>query len=206
MPAHASRTLAPAPSAPPSRAERRLLAPVRPRHRPASAATPAELSASPAARPVKLRSVDSGSGMSRLGSCRERGPRPEPSGTSSDRGPSRPVCSARRRSLRTPDDIRARPAPESDRHPAAGAGPPSRLRRQTRCEWPSEDVAAADAAAAGRDRRIRRRHRDIEDSDHARPARTLVRSDEASRAYVLQAPSAPGCWRVTTISPSLPGP
>ena len=60
MPAHASRTLAPAPSAPPSRAERRLLAPVRPRHRPASAATPAELSASPAARPVKLRSVDSG--------------------------------------------------------------------------------------------------------------------------------------------------
>ena len=60
MPAHASRTLAPAPSTPPSRAERRLLAPVRPRHRPASAATPAELSASPAARPVKLRSVDSG--------------------------------------------------------------------------------------------------------------------------------------------------
>ena len=64
MPAHASRTLAPAPSAPPSRAERRLLAPVRPRHRPASAATPAELSASPAARPVKLRSVDSGLGRS----------------------------------------------------------------------------------------------------------------------------------------------
>ena len=62
MPAHASRTRAPAPSAPPSRAERRLLAPVRPRHRPASAATPAELSASPAARPVKLRSVDSGLG------------------------------------------------------------------------------------------------------------------------------------------------
>ena len=31
MPAHASRTLAPAPSAPPSRVERRLLAPVRPR-------------------------------------------------------------------------------------------------------------------------------------------------------------------------------
>ena len=60
MPAHVSRTLAPARSAPPSRAERRLLAPVRPRHRPASAATPAELSASPAARPVKLRSVDSG--------------------------------------------------------------------------------------------------------------------------------------------------
>ena len=59
MPAHASRTLAPAPSAPPSGAERRLLAPVRPRHRPASAATPAERSASPAARPVKLRSVDS---------------------------------------------------------------------------------------------------------------------------------------------------
>ena len=56
MPAHASRTLAPARSAPPSRAERRLLAPARPRHRPASAATPAELSASPAARPVKLRS------------------------------------------------------------------------------------------------------------------------------------------------------
>ena len=45
MPAHASRTLAPAPSAPPSRTERRLLAPVRPRHRPASAATPAELPA-----------------------------------------------------------------------------------------------------------------------------------------------------------------
>ena len=66
MPAHASRTLAPAPSAPPSRAERRLLAPVRPRHRPASAATPAELSASPAARPVKLRSVDSGFGGSNV--------------------------------------------------------------------------------------------------------------------------------------------
>ena len=60
MPAHASRTLAPAPSAPPSRAERRLLAPARPRHRRANAGTPAELSASPAARPVKLRSVDSG--------------------------------------------------------------------------------------------------------------------------------------------------
>ena len=60
MPAHASRTLAPAPSAPPSGPERRLLAPARPRHRPANAATPAELSASPAARPVKLRSVDSG--------------------------------------------------------------------------------------------------------------------------------------------------
>ena len=60
MPAHASRTLAPAPSAPPSRAERRLLAPARPRHRPADAGTPTELSASPAARPVKLRSVDSG--------------------------------------------------------------------------------------------------------------------------------------------------
>ena len=63
MPAHASRTLAPAPSTPPSRAERRLLAPVRPRHRRASAATPAERSASPAARPVKLRSVDSGVGV-----------------------------------------------------------------------------------------------------------------------------------------------
>ena len=59
MPAHASRTLAPARSAPPSRAERRLLAPARPRHRPADAATPAERSASPAARPLKLRSVDS---------------------------------------------------------------------------------------------------------------------------------------------------
>ena len=55
MPAHASRTLAPARSAPPSRAERRLLAPARPRHRPADAATPAERSASPASRPVKLR-------------------------------------------------------------------------------------------------------------------------------------------------------
>ena len=62
MPAHASRTLAPAPSAPPSGAERRLLAPARPRHRPADAGTPAELSASPATRPVKLRSVDSGEG------------------------------------------------------------------------------------------------------------------------------------------------
>ena len=60
MPAHASRTLAPAPSAPPSDAERRLLAPARPRHRPANAATPAERSGSPASRPVKLRSVDSG--------------------------------------------------------------------------------------------------------------------------------------------------
>ena len=66
MPAHVSRTLAPARSAPPSRAERRLLAPARPRHRPASAATPAELSASPAARPVKLRSVDSGFGGSNV--------------------------------------------------------------------------------------------------------------------------------------------
>ena len=68
MPAHASRTLATAPSAPsapsapPSGAERRLLAPARPRRRRANAATPAELSASPAARPVKLRSVDSGLG------------------------------------------------------------------------------------------------------------------------------------------------
>ncbi len=60
MPAHASRTLAPAPSAPPSGAERRLLAPARPRRRPANAGTPAELSGSPASRPVKLRSVDSG--------------------------------------------------------------------------------------------------------------------------------------------------
>ena len=65
MPAHASRTLAPAPSTPPSRAERRLLAPVRPRHRPASAATPAELSASPAARPVKLRSFAVGMPVTR---------------------------------------------------------------------------------------------------------------------------------------------
>ncbi len=40
MPAHASRTLAPASSAPPSRAERRLLAPARPRHRPANAGMP----------------------------------------------------------------------------------------------------------------------------------------------------------------------
>ena len=59
-PAHASRTPRAARSAPPSRVERRLLAPARPRHRPASAGTPAELSASPAARPLKLRSVDSG--------------------------------------------------------------------------------------------------------------------------------------------------
>ena len=66
MPAHASRTLAHAPSAPPSRAERRLLAPARPRHRPASATTPAELSGSPAARPVKLRSVDSGLGVASI--------------------------------------------------------------------------------------------------------------------------------------------
>ena len=62
MPAHASRTLAPASSAPPSRAERRLLAPARPRHRPANARTPPELSGSPASRPIKLRSVDSGLG------------------------------------------------------------------------------------------------------------------------------------------------
>ena len=60
MPAHASRTLAPAPSAPPSGAERGLLAQLRPRRRLANAGTPAELSASPASRPVKLRSVDSG--------------------------------------------------------------------------------------------------------------------------------------------------
>ena len=53
MPAHASRTLATAPSAPPSRA-------CSLRHRPANAGTPAELSASPAFRPVKLRSVYSG--------------------------------------------------------------------------------------------------------------------------------------------------
>ena len=57
MPARAARTLAPAPSAPPSGAERGLLAPARPRHRPANAGAPAELSASPAARPVKPRSV-----------------------------------------------------------------------------------------------------------------------------------------------------
>ena len=50
----------PMPSAPPSRAERPLLAPARPRHRPANAGTPAELSSSPASRPVKFRSVDSG--------------------------------------------------------------------------------------------------------------------------------------------------
>ena len=50
MPAHASRTLATAPSAPPSRA-------CSLRHRPANAGTPAELSSSPASRPVKLRSV-----------------------------------------------------------------------------------------------------------------------------------------------------
>ena len=52
-PAHASRTLATAPSAPPSRA-------CSLRHRPADAGTPAELSASPASRPLKLRSVYSG--------------------------------------------------------------------------------------------------------------------------------------------------
>ena len=61
MPAHASRTLAPSLSAP-SGAERGLLAPLRPRRRLANAGTPAELSASPASRPVKLRSVDSGLG------------------------------------------------------------------------------------------------------------------------------------------------
>ena len=47
-------------SAPPSGAERGLLAPLRPRRRLANASTPAELSASPASCPVKLRSVDSG--------------------------------------------------------------------------------------------------------------------------------------------------
>ena len=60
MPEHASRTPVPVPSAPSSGAERRLLAPARPRHRRANAATPAALSASPAVRPVKPRSVDSG--------------------------------------------------------------------------------------------------------------------------------------------------
>ena len=60
MPAHASRSRAPAPSAPPSGPERRLLAPARPRHRPANAGTPAKLSGSPASRPVMLRSVDPG--------------------------------------------------------------------------------------------------------------------------------------------------
>ena len=53
MPAHASRSPAPAPSVPPSRA-------CSLRHRPANAGTPAKLSGSPASRPVKLRSVDSG--------------------------------------------------------------------------------------------------------------------------------------------------
>ena len=66
MPAHASRTLAPAPSAPPGGAERQLLAPLRPRRRLANAGTPPELSASPAARPLKLRSVDSGLRRSRI--------------------------------------------------------------------------------------------------------------------------------------------
>ena len=60
MPAHAPRTRASAPSAPPSGPERRLLAPARPRHRPANAGTPAKLSGSPASRPVMLRSVDPG--------------------------------------------------------------------------------------------------------------------------------------------------
>ena len=50
MPAHASRSPAPAPSAPPSRA-------CSLRHRPANAGTPAKLSGSPASRPLKLRSV-----------------------------------------------------------------------------------------------------------------------------------------------------
>ena len=59
MPAHASRTRAPATSAPPS-GRARLLAPARPRHRPANAGTPAKLSDSPASRPVMLRSVDPG--------------------------------------------------------------------------------------------------------------------------------------------------
>ena len=45
MPEHASRTRASATSAPPSGPERRLLAPARPRHRPANAGTPAKLSA-----------------------------------------------------------------------------------------------------------------------------------------------------------------
>ena len=55
MPAHASRTLAPASSAPPSRAERRLLAPARPRHRPANAGTPPN---SPAAQHPAPSSFD----------------------------------------------------------------------------------------------------------------------------------------------------
>ena len=49
------RTLAPAPSAPPSRAERRLLAPVRPRHRLANAGTPPN---SPAAQHPAPSSFD----------------------------------------------------------------------------------------------------------------------------------------------------
>ena len=49
MPAHASRTLAPSLSAP-------ELSDGSSPHRPANAGTPAELSASPASRPVKLRS------------------------------------------------------------------------------------------------------------------------------------------------------
>ena len=57
---HARARLArPRRSAPPSCAERRLLAPALPRHRPADAGTPAELSGSTASRPLKLRSVDS---------------------------------------------------------------------------------------------------------------------------------------------------
>ena len=67
MPAHASRTLRRALTPPPQPARARALsAPadgssLRPAPgRPADAGTPAELSASPATRPVKLRSVDSG--------------------------------------------------------------------------------------------------------------------------------------------------
>ena len=53
MPAHASRTLATAPSAPSAPPSDACSL----RHRPANAGTPAELSGSPASRPLKLRSV-----------------------------------------------------------------------------------------------------------------------------------------------------
>ena len=104
MPAHASRTLAPAPSAPPGGAARRLPAPAR--RRPANADTPAELSASPASRPVTLRSVDSGV-VTRL----------EPDNRRHDdalvRGEMRPL-------LRSGLVLRARPRPSDARTPQRG--------------------------------------------------------------------------------------
>ena len=139
MPAHASRSPAPAPSAPPSRA-------CSLRHRPANAGTPAKLSASPASRPLKLRSVYSG--------LRADTPRRDPYLSERDCGRVRGA-----QSLAVPDD-----RPKS-RH-AARYGPPAppprgsastarvevRSHRGRRTVW-TGDLAAHKQGAGGADRR-----------------------------------------------------